>query len=161
MNSSPLLALFLIALSCPAFADDQGLFYAAAGSGTGKANLAIGAGITADVLEASSIDLGTVGGSYAVKFKGLSLVQNAVAKNNFNLMFRVGFGKATTTFANGLTASRTGFGNGVFFGLGAQYQPYRHLALRGEVNRITYATAAGGTSHAATYPVSISALYIF
>lgn len=161
MNKSLLLALLPAVLSCQALADDQGLFYAAAGTGTGKANLAIGAGITADVLEASSIDLGTVGGSYAVKFKGLSLVQNAVAKNDFNLMFRVGFGKATTTFANGLTASRTGFGNGVFFGLGAQYQPYRHLAFRGELNRITYATATAGTSHAATYPVSISALYIF
>ncbi len=159
MKRSLLLALALI--PCFAFADDQSLFYVAAGTGTGKANLAIGAGITADVLEASSIDLGTVGGSYAVKFKGLSLVQNAVAKNNFNAMFRVGFGKATTTFANGQTAGRAGFGNGVFFGLGAQYQPYSHLAFRAEVNRITYATSTDGSSHAATWPVTVSAMYVF
>lgn len=160
MNNS-LLTLALLALSSSALADDQSLFYVAAGTGTGKANLAIGVGTTVDVLEVSSIDLGTVGGSYDAKFKGLSLVQNTVPVKNFNLMFRLGFGKTTTTFANGLTASRTGFGNGVLLGIGAQYQPYRHLAFRGEVNRITYATATDGTSHAAAYPVTISALYLF
>lgn len=153
--------LLLALLACPAYAADQGLFYVAAGTGTGKANLSVGAGTTVDVLEISSIDLGTVGGSYAAKFKGVSLVQNAVPVQNVSLMFRVGFGKTTTTFANGQTAGRTGFGDGVFFGIGAQYQPYSHLALRGEVNRITYATATDGSSHAAAYPVTISALFIF
>ncbi|ADE13023.1 hypothetical protein [Sideroxydans lithotrophicus] len=161
MNRSLLLALVFIAPTFNAFADDQSLVYVAAGTGTGKANLAIGAGTTVDVLEVSSIDLGKVGGNYTVKFQGLSLVQNAVPVKNMNLMFRVGLGKTTTTFTSGLTASRTGIGSGVIFGLGAQYHPLPHLAFRGEVNRITYATAPDGSSHAATYPVTISALYIF
>ena len=161
MNRSLLLALACIVPTFNAYADDQSLFYVAAGTGTGKANLAIGAGNTVDVLEVSSIDLGKVGGSYNVKFKGLSLVQNAVAKNDLNLMFRVGFGKTTTTFANGFTAGRTGIGNGVIFGLGAQYHPFHHLAFRAEVNRVTYATAPDGSSHTAAYPLTISALYIF
>lgn len=160
MKRLPLLALVFATLSFNASAGEYGLFYLAAGAGTSKANLSVGAGTDIDVLEMSAIDLGTVGGNYGVKFRGLSLVQNAVPVKKFNLMFRVGFGRATTTLANGLFANRSGI-NAAFFGLGGQYQPDRQLAFRAELNRIPYATSADGSTHSAAYPVTISALYIF
>ena len=156
-----LAVLALIALSCNALADDYGLFYVAGGASTEGANYSIGAGTNVDVFEISSIDLGAVSGSSSAKFTGLSLVQNAAPINNFNLMFRVGFGKTTTSLANGASASRVGFGNGVIFGLGGQYQLNKHVAFRAEVNRLSYATSTDGLSSKLTYPVTISAMYLF
>lgn len=153
---------FVLALQhCAAMAADQGLYYAAAGAGTGGANYSIGAGTNVDVLEISSINLGSVNGNATARFAGVSLVQNATPVHDFNLMFRVGFGRTTTTFANGASAIRTGFGNGVIFGLGGQYQLNRHLAFRSELNRITYAASADGRLVGISYPVSVSALLSF
>jgi hypothetical protein len=91
----------------------------------------------------------------------VSLVQNAVPVKDFNLLFRLGVGKTTTTFANGSSASRTGFSKGIILGMGGQYQVNSHLAFRGEVDRITYAASADGLSSHITYPVTLSALYLF
>ena len=148
-------------LSCTALADDSGLFYAAGGVSKGGANLSLGAGTNVDVLEISSIDLGSVSGNSSAKFTGLSLVQYSTPANNFNLLFRVGFGKTTTSFTDGASATRVGFGNGVIFGVGGQYRLARHFALRGEVNRISYATSEDGRSSKLSYPATLSALYIF
>lgn len=156
-----LVALALISLSCNALADDYGVFYVAGGASAGGANYSIGAGTNVDVFEISSIDLGTVSGNSSAKFTGLSLVQNSAPVNNFNLLFRVGFGKTITSFANGTSASRVGFGNGVIFGVGGQYQLNKHVAFRGEVNRLSYATSTDGLSSKLTYPVTISAMYLF
>ncbi len=156
-----LAAIALITLSCNALADDYGLFYVAGGASTGGANYSIGAGTNVDVFEISSIDLGAVSGNSSAKFTGLSLVQNSAPVNNFNLLFRVGFGKTTTSFANGASASRVGFGNGVIFGVGGQYQMNKHVAFRAEVNRLSYATSTDGLSSKLTYPVTVSAMYFF
>ncbi|BCK87416.1 hypothetical protein MIZ01_1194 [Sideroxyarcus emersonii] len=154
-------AFALAILPFAAMAADQGLYYVAAGAGTGGANYSIGAGTNVDILEISSIKLGGVEGNGSARFEGLSLVQNATPVHDFNLMFRVGFGRTTTTFANGASAIRTGFSNGVIFGLGGQYQLNRHLAVRSELNRITYAASADGRLVGIGYPVSVSALVSF
>lgn len=153
--------LALIALSCNAMADDRGLFYVAGGASKGGGNFSLGAGTNVDVFEISSINLGAVSGNSSAKFVGLSLVQNATPVNNFNLLFRLGFGKTTTSFANGASATRVGYGNGVIIGVGGQYQMNKHIAFRSEVNRLSYATSADGLSSKLTYPVTISAIYLF
>lgn len=154
-------ALALMAFSGGAMADDSGFFYAAGGASNGGANISLGAGTNVDVFEISSINLGSVSGTSSAKFLGLSLVQYSTPANNFNLLFRVGFGKTTTSFANGASATRVGFGNGVIFGVGGQYQLNKHFAVRGEVNRISYATSEDGRSSRLTYPLTLSAMYIF
>lgn len=161
MKKLHFVVLALIIFSCNAIADDRGLFYVAGGAGTGGANFSLGVGTNVDVFEISSINLGAVNVNSSAKFAGLSLVQNATPVNNFNLLFRVGFGKTTTTFANGSSAARVGFGNGVIFGVGGQYQLNSHLVFRGELNRMTYATSADDSSFKITYPATISAIYIF
>ncbi len=144
-----------------ALAGDDGLFYVAGGATNGKGSYSIGAGTNADVLEISSLNLGTVDGNDSVRFRGLSLMQNAVPVKDFNLLFRLGVGKTTTTFANGTHASRTGFSKGIILGIGGQYQLNSHLALRGEVDRITYAASTDGLASHITYPLTFSALFIF
>jgi len=151
----------LILISGSAMADDSGLFYVAGGASKGGANYSIGAGTDIDVFEISSINLGSVSGTSSAKFLGLSLVQYSTPSNNFNLLFRVGFGKTTTSFADGASATRVGFGNGVIFGVGGQYRLNKHIAVRGEVNRISYATSEDGRSSKLDYPVTVSAMYIF
>ncbi len=144
-----------------AAADDQGVFYAAAGGGAKGANFSLGAGTKVDAIEVSSINLGTVGAASSAKFAGLSLVQNATPVNGFSFLFRLGIGRATTTFANGSKANRSGLGNGIFFGIGEQYQLNNHVAIRAEVNRISYATSTDGSTSGARYPITLSALLIF
>jgi hypothetical protein len=161
MKNLHFVALALTTLSCSALADDSGLFYAAGGVSKGGANVSLGAGTNVDVLEISSINLGSVSGNSSAKFVGLSLVQNTTPANHFNLLFRVGFGRTTTSFADGASATRVGYGNGVIFGVGGQYQLARHVALRGEVNRISYATSEDGRSSKLSYPVTLSAIYLF
>lgn len=153
--------LVLAAMPFHAFAGDDGLFYVAAGATNGRGSYSIGAGTNVDVLEISSINLGAVNGNDSVRFRGVSLVQNAVPVRDFNLLFRLGVGKTTTTFANGSSASRTGFSKGIILGMGGQYQVNSHLAFRGEVDRITYAASADGLSSHITYPVTLSALLLF
>jgi hypothetical protein len=161
MNIFRFIALALTTLSCNAFAEDKGLFYVTGGASAGGANFSIGVGTNVDVFEISSIKLGTLDGNKSAKYVGMSLVQNTTPINNFNLLFRVGFGKATTTFANGSSAKRTGFSDGVIFGLGGQYYFNSHFAFRGEANRITYAVTNDDSSYRIAYPLTISALYSF
>lgn len=161
MKNSHFVAPVLIALSLNALADDSGLFYVAAGTGTGGANFSLGAGTNTDVLEISSIKLGNVNGNNPAKFVGLSLVQNTTPVKDFNMMFRLGFGKTTTDFGNGVYASRVGYGNGVIFGLGGEYRVNSHFALRTELNRINYAASADGRASGISYPLSLSALLLF
>jgi hypothetical protein len=153
--------LVLAAMPFGALAGDNGLFYVAAGATNGRGSYSLGAGTNVDVVEISSINLGAVNGNDSVRFRGVSLVQNAVPVKDFNLLFRLGVGKTTTTFANGSSASRTGFSKGIILGMGGQYQVNSHLAFRGEVDRITYAASADGLSSHITYPVTLSALYLF
>jgi hypothetical protein len=161
MKRQHLVALVLIALPCAAFAGDSGLFYVAGGASKGGGNFGIGVGTNVDVLEINYMNIGSVSGNASARFRGLSLVQNAVPIKDFNLLFRVGLGKTTTTFANGAQASRSGFSKGVILGVGAQYQLGRHVALRAEVDRITYAISADGVASSITYPATLSALFIF
>jgi len=161
MKKLHFVALVLTSLSLNAMADDSGLFYVAGGASSGGANFSLGAGTDVDVLEISSIKLGNVNGNNPAKLVGLSLVQNATPVKDFNLLFRLGFGKTTTDFADGSSATRTGFGNGVIFGAGGQYRLNSHLALRGELNRINYAASADGRLSGISYPLTLSALYIF
>jgi len=161
MKNLHLAALALATLSGSAMAADHGLFYVAGGASARGANFSVGLGTNVDVLEISSINLGTVNGNDSAKFVGLSLVQNATPVNNFNWLFRVGFGKTTTTFADGSSATRLGFRDGVIFGVGGQYQLNSHVAVRGELNRMTYATSADDLSHKIIYPATISALFSF
>ncbi len=155
------LAFTLSLLSSTVLADDQGIFLASAGGGTKGPVLSIGGGTKVDVIEISSIDLGAVAGSGSAKFVGASLVQNATPINGFNFLFRIGIGRATTTFANGSRATMSGLGNGIYFGIGEQYQLGNHLVLRGELNRITYAASTDGRSKGISYPLTLSALYVF
>ena len=122
MKKSYLVALALAAMPLSALAGDQELFYVAGGATKGKGSFSIGAGTKVDVLEISSINLGAVDGNASARFRGLSLVQNAVPVKDFNLLFRLGVGKTTTTFANGSHATRMGFSNGIILGAGGQYQ---------------------------------------
>lgn len=143
-----------------AMADGQGLFYVAAGGGADGASFSAGAGTAVDVLEVNAIDLGKVNGGTA-KFVGLSLVQNTTSRSGFNALFRLGLGRETTTFPGGVSAHQMWFANGVYLGLGAQYQATNHLALRAEVNRIRYAASPDGAVSGVRYPATVSALYIF
>jgi hypothetical protein len=157
-------ALAIAALPFTALADDEGLegqFYVAGGGGTRGANVSVGAGTKVDVIEINSFNLGRVSGTSTAKFLGFSLVQNATPINNFNFLFRIGIGKATTTFDNGVTASRLGLGDGLFFGIGEQYQANKYLAFRAEVDRFTYAASPDGGLTGTRYPISLSALLIF
>ena len=149
------------ALSFNAMASDQGLFYVAGGASTRGANFSAGAGTNVDVLEISSIKLGSVTGTGTARFVGLSLIQNAAPIKDFNLLFRLGVGKTTTSFSNGTRATKMGFGDGIIIGVGGQYQLNSHFAFRGELNRITYATTADGKSSGAAYPLTFSMLLIY
>lgn len=143
-------------------ADDgsQAMYYVAAGGGGYGPMFSAGAGTQVDVLEINAIDLGKVNGGTA-RFVGLSLVQNTTQKSGFSALFRIGLGRETTSFPNGASAHRMWFGNGVYFGLGAQYQASTHLAFRAEVNRIQYAASPDGVVGGVRYPATVSAMYIF
>lgn len=157
-------ALALTALPFTAVAADQPpqtQFYAAAGGGNWGSNFSAGWGTKVDALEISSISLGSVGATGSAQFLGLSLVQNATPIKGFNFLFRIGIGRETTTFANGTTAHQLWFGNGVYFGIGEQYQVNSHLAVRAEVNRIRYAATPDGQVTGIRYPATLSAMYIF
>ncbi len=157
-------ALALAFLSFNARADFSDLFtqgYAAGGGGGRGANVAIGAGTKVDALEISAINLGRLSGTSTGKFVGLSVVQNATPKNGFNFLFRLGVGRATTRFADGAVATRSGWSNGIFLGLGEQYQINNHFLLRAEVYRITYAATPDAHSMGTVYPVTLSALLVF
>lgn len=158
-----LLALVFAMIPACALADDQGsqgLFYVAGGGGAGGPSFSAGAGTKVDVLEVNAIDLGKVSGGTA-RFVGMSLVQNTTPKSGFNALFRIGLGRETTTFPGGVSAHRMWFSNGVYFGLGAQYQASTHFAFRAEVNRILYAASPDGVVGGVRYPATLSALYIF
>ncbi len=161
MKKPHLFILALIAIPFSAIADDRGLVYVAGGASKYGANFSIGAGTQVDALELSSINLGTVGGNASARFIGLSLVQNAVPIGNFNLLFRLGVGKTTTTFTSGAQATRIGFGNGIILGVGAQYQLNSHLAFRGELDHIPYAVSPDGFASGVRYPATISAVFFF
>ncbi len=157
-------ALVLAVLSFNARADFSDLFtqgYVAGGGGAHGANVSIGSGTKVDALEISAINLGRLSGTSTGKFVGLSVVQNATPNKGFNLLFRLGIGRATTRFADGAVATRSGWSNGIFFGLGEQYQVNNHFALRAEVYRITYAATPSAQSMGTVYPVTLSALLIF
>jgi hypothetical protein len=157
------LALVLALIPACAAADDQqnqAMFYVAGGGGTHGASFSAGAGTRVDVLEINAIDLGTVNGGSA-RFVGLSLVQNTTPKDGFNALFRIGLGRETTTFPSGAAPHRMWFSNGVYFGLGAQYQASAHLAFRAEVNRIIYAASPDGVMSGVRYPFTLSAMYVF
>ena len=158
-----LLALAFAMIPVCAMAEDQGsqgLYYVAAGGGGDGASFSAGAGTRVDVLEVNAIDLGKVNGGTA-KFIGLSLVQNTTSRSGFNGLFRLGLGRETTTFPGGLSAHQMWFANGVYIGLGAQYQATTHLALRAEVNRIRYAASPDGMTSGVRYPVTLSAMVMF
>ncbi len=161
MKKSHYFALALVAMPLLAQAVDQDPWYVAGGVSKGGGNFSIGAGSNVDVLELSLINLGSVSGDASAKFRGISLVQHAVPTHDFNLLFRLGVGKTTTSFANGASSTRMGFSNGIILGLGGQYQLNRHFAFRGELNRIPYAASADGLSYGVTYPATLSALYSF
>ncbi len=168
MKSSPVAlvvaTLFLNLCAFNACADDTGIWnraYVAGGGGTRGANAAIGGGNQTDALEISGINLGRVSGNSTAKFMGVSLVQNATPKNGFGLLFRVGIGKAITRFDSGVTATRMGLTNGIFFGIGEQYQANKYLAFRVEAYRITYASTPDGNSMGVRYPVTLSAVLAF
>lgn len=161
MKKLHFVALALTAIPFSALAGDEGLFYVAGGASQRGAHFSLGMGTNVDVLEINSINLGTVREDASARFRGLSLVQNAVPVKDFNLLFRLGIGKTTTTFANGSHATRMGFTNGIIIGAGGQYQLNSHLAFRGELNRIVYAASADGLSSGISYPLTISALYLF
>ena len=158
-----LAALSLAALPFNALADDassQGQFYVAGGGGAQGATFSAGAGTKVDALEINSINLGKVAGGTA-KFVGVSLVQNATPKSGFNFLFRIGLARESTTFPNGLVAHRMWFNNGVYFGIGEQYQANDHLAFRADVYRIVYAASPDGVAGGIRYPLTLSAMYIF
>jgi hypothetical protein len=159
-----LAAFALAALPLHALADDAGsagLYYVAGGAGSTGPTFSIGGGTKVDVLEFYSVDLGKVSNNGYARFVGLSLVQNATPKNGFNFLFRIGMGRETTTFPNGAAARMMWFNNGIFFGMGEQYQLNKHLAFRAEVNRFVYASSPGGNATALRYPVTLSVMYIF
>lgn len=159
-----LAAFLLAALPCTAHADDApstAQFYAAGGGGAQGATFSLGGGTRVDALEIHSIDLGHVSNGGTAKFVGVSLVQNATPKNGFNFLFRIGLGRETTTFPSGAASHRMWFNNGIYFGIGEQYQANNHLAFRAEVNRIIYAASADGKNSGARYPVTLSIMYLF
>jgi len=159
----PLTLLILALLPLPALAaddDNSARYYIAGGNGAYGPSFSIGAGTRLDVLEINAIDLGKVNGGTA-KFVGVSLVQNATVKSDFNFLFRIGLGRETTTFPNGTVAHRMWFNNGVYFGMGVQYTPYSHFALRAEVNRIVYAASPDGVAGGIRYPATLSVMLLF
>ena len=156
-----LLALAILPLPALAENDEnQARFYIAGGSGPFGPAFSLGAGTRLDVIELNYIDLGKVNGGTA-KFVGVSLVQNATPRSGFNFLFRIGLGRETTSFPNGTVAHRMWFNNGVYFGLGVQYQAATHLALRAEVNRIVHAVSPDGVAGGIRYPATLSAMYLF
>jgi hypothetical protein len=159
-----LAAFALACLPLHAVADDAGsqsLFYATGGGGTKGSSFSVGGGTRVDALELNSINLGKVNGGGTASFVGISLVQNATPSNGFNFLFRIGLGRQTTTFSNVATAHQMWFDKGIFFGLGEQYHLNNHLAFRAEVNRIVYAASADGRASGVSYPVTLSAMFIF
>lgn len=155
--------LILAALACSVQADDttSSQFYAAGGGGAQGATFSLGGGTKVDALEIHFVDLGKVSNGGTAKFLGLSLVQNSTPKNGLNVLFRIGLGRETTTFPNGATAHKMWFNNGVYFGIGGQYQASSHLALRAEVNRIVYAATPDGSNNGVRYPATLSVMYLF
>lgn len=154
----------LAALACPVWADDAAStsqFYAAAGGGAQGATFALGGGTKVDALELHSINLGKVSNGGTAKFIGISLVQNATPKNGFNFLFRIGLGQETSTFPGGTIARKAWFNNGVYFGIGAQYQPTNHLAFRAEIDRIAHAASPDGKTMGIRYPLTLSAMFFF
>ncbi len=164
-NMKRFLAVFPLAvISCQVFADDAAStsqFYASAGGGGQGATFSLGGGTKVDALELHSINLGKVSNGGTAKFVGLSLVQNATPKNDLNFLFRIGLGRETSTFPGGATAHRMWFNNGIYFGIGGQYQANNHLAFRAEVDRIIYAASPDGKSYGVRYPLTLSAMYLF
>ncbi len=159
-----LIALGFAAVSSPVLADQSGLWtqaYVGGGGGARGANVTLGGGNKVDALEVSWINLGRVSGTSTAKFAGISLVQNATPTRGFNWLFRIGIGKATTTFSDGATATRMGLANGLFFGVGEQYQVTSNFALRAEAYRITYAANPNAGLTGVRYPITLSALLIF
>ena len=158
-----LVTVFFAFLSYSALADDSTStqFYASGGGGTEGATFSLGGGTKVDALEIHSINLGHVSNGGTAKFVGLSLVQNATPKNGFNFLFRIGLGRETTTFPSGTVAHKMWFNNGIYFGIGEQYQANNHLAFRAEVNRIVYAATPDGMLKGVRYPVTLSAMYLF
>ncbi len=159
------LAIFAFAaLSGSALAEDAAStsqFYAAGGGGAQGATFSLGGGTKVDALELHAIDLGKVSNGGTARFVGVSLVQNATPKNGFSLLFRIGMGRETTTFPGGAVAHKMWFNNGIYFGIGEQYQANNHFAVRLEVNRIVYSASADGKTSAARYPLTLSAMYLF
>ncbi len=158
------IALALVTCSFSALADQSGLWtqaYVAGGGGARGANVSIGGGNKVDALEVSSINLGRVSGTSTAKFVGVSLVQNATPNRGFNWLFRIGIGKASTKFADGAIATRMGLANGIFFGIGEQYQVTRNFVLRADAYRITYAANPSAGLTGVSYPITLSALLVF
>jgi opacity protein-like surface antigen len=159
-----LLAILLsFTFSGMAWADNatSGQYYIAGGGGAQGAFFSIGAGNKVDVLELNYIELGKVSNGGTAKFTGLSLVQNATPKNGFNFLFRIGIGREITTFPGGAKVGRDWFNSGIYAGIGEQYQPSDHLAIRAEVNRIVYAASPDGKNSGVRYPLTLSVMYIF
>ncbi len=157
-------ALFLATLPCSVLAEDaasSSQFYAAGGGGAQGATFSLGGGTKVDALEMNVINLGRVSNGGTGKFVGISLVQNATPKNGFNFLFRIGMGREASTFPGGMVAHKMWFNNGVYFGIGEQYQANNHFALRLEVNRIVYAASSDGRTSGIRYPLTLSAIYIF
>ena len=152
----------LAALPLNALADDSGSqaqYYFSAGGGAFGPAFSVGAGNQVDAIELDGIDLGKVNGGKA-RFAGISLVQFSTPKHGFNFLFRLGLGRETTTFPDGSTGHRMWFGN-VYVGLGVQYIPTPHFALRAEVNRIGYTSTQDGVSGGYRYPATLSAVVLF
>ncbi len=154
----------LATLPCSTFADDAAStsqFYASGGGGAQGATFSLGGGTKVDALELHAINLGKVSNGGTGKFVGLSLVQNATPKNGFNFLFRIGLGRETSTFPGGSTVHRMWFNNGIYFGIGEQYQASSHLAFRAEVDRIVYAASPDGKNNGVRYPLTLSVMYLF
>lgn len=152
----------LAALPINVLADDTGSqaqYYLSAGGGVLGPAFSAGAGTQVDVIELDAIDMGKANGGKA-KFAGISLVQFSTPKQGFNFLFRLGLGRETTTFPDGTTAHRSGFNN-IYLGLGMQYRPTPHFALRAEVNRIGYAATPDGLTSDIRYPATLSAVLLF
>lgn len=152
----------LAALPLNALADDSGSqtqYYFSAGGGAFGPAFSAGAGTQVDVIELDAIDLGKIDGGKA-KFSGISLVQFTTPKSGFSFLFRLGLGRETTSFPDGTNAHRMWFRN-VYFGLGAQYRPTPHFALRADVNRIGYALSTDGIAGGVRYPATLSAVVLF
>jgi hypothetical protein len=154
-------ALFIATLPLSAIAEDTIQYDVAAGASSRGANFALGFGDKTDVIEVNSVKLGYVTGAASAKFIGVSLVQHADPINGFDFLFRVGFGRATSRFDTGATATRGGLSNGLFVGIGEEYQPGRHFLLRVEADRISFAKSPDGNVTGVRYPITASGVLIF